>query len=284
MKKMFFLLTAMLLLFSGCKSTDPADYTFSTLQWYERDPFPDRMNLIPDEPPPPVLSTYDEYCAWIDDTYTGENFIHYDDIAFLGEYYSYEQNNAINDVSTYHNRQYFGIKDDSDVVRKIEITPIPSGWDTESLPEMPEVENYYCVPNLYSNKSSYAYRVGSVHYSYGIPSRKEKPLGSSADLTDVSWTFGGRRIIVYPSGHEITEDSGFFYDLIDPKKAQSAVNKFNAAMLQAYIGNRLVIWAPVYIPILCVAAAVAVYLVIRRKRKKAAVKSAVQETEQKTED
>ena len=284
MKKMFFLLTAMLLLFSGCKSTDPADYTFSTLQWYERDPFPDRINLIPDEPPPPVLSTYDEYCAWIDDTYTGENFIHYDDIAFLGEYYSYEQNNAINDVSTYHNRQYFGIKDSSGVLRKIAISPIPSGWDTEALPEMPDVENYYCVPNIYSNKTSYTYRVGNVHYSYGIPSRDEKPLGESANLTAVSWTYGKRMIIVFPTTHEITEDSGFFYDLTDPKKAQSAVNKFNAAMLQAYIGNRLVIWAPVYIPILCVAAAVAVYLVIRRKRKKAAVKSAVQEIEQKTED
>ena len=303
-KRVLCMLLLVLFVVAGCKSTNPADYTTPPLS-PGSDNIPEvgippnlpidlirdyrgTMNKYRDSGIPGLDEKYAQYNAWIDTTYTGADFIHYDDISFVGDFFSYGQINSYGDPSTMHYFQSFGIVDGSGELRRIDINHVPNfELKLDKYREMPDVEDYLHAPkpeNLSKTRSTdfYSYRAGTAVYSYfcDYPVREDY----TGILAFVTWTFMGSEITVYSfasTAEEITEDSGFVYDLTQPETAQNAINKFNYALLKAYLGNCLVIWGPIVIPVACVAAVGLAFVVKWRRRKKAA--AAAEATEEEKE-
>ena len=293
-KGLICLLLSLMLVCCGCKSTDPNDYTSAPIYHFtDNVPFYGDLPGVSEIGRYPVEYSpekYEKYLTMVDDSYIGVGFIHYEDISFIGEYYIYWQAHKFGKPETMHTNQSFGFVDDSGIIRRIDINRVPQPeLDVEKYRKMPDVVNYFCVPrpvDVDIDNRFFSYTANGMVYRYYLNYYRESEeyKYSENKLASVTWTYLDCTITVYTWNQEITEDCGFIYDLMVPERAESAKDKFNNAILKAYIGNYLEIWAPVYIPVLCVAAAGTVYLIIRRKRKKAAVKSAVQETEQKTEN
>ena len=288
------------LLLCGCRSKNPADYKIpdpplpnDVVPGYGYLPMAVPRYDVPFETPEYAIESFNDL---LEVFYTGESFVHYKDISFVGTFVfgAGGMEYVPGDPEAYFRDQIFGFVDASGGTRRIDICRETDGsvpdLKLDQYRQMPEVDNYYCVPapaNASGDFYSYCangmiYRYYLDHYYY---SEYKSEYGDRRNhLASVTWTYLDCKITVYTWLAEVTEDSGFFYDLTVPERAEKARDEFNNAILKAYIGNYLEMWWPTYIPVLCVVAAGTVYLIIHRKRKKTASKAAVQEIGLETEE
>lgn len=211
---------------------------------------------------------------------------------FIGQFHWYII--FCDDPEALHTLVEYGLTDQAGYVVGVHISMNDS--ERRRYPRIIESEkieshdNFRYAPEAYPDNAKqgtgtrYSYK--DIIYSYTEQSQD----GGKPYLSSISWAYDDYFITIKPGfrggadhwdGSTYPEDAtdSFVGRLLDSDTAQEAVDQFNAVIRWVNFRDGLVRWLPVIIPALCVAAAGTVYLIIRRKRKKAVGKAAMPEEE-----
>ena len=272
-------------LLCGCQNANEMDYTFPPIQLV------DYSNQF--DYPYPCYTTLEAYEQLLEESYIPEGYVSYSDIAFIGKFDEYMlHHNEANGIEALHDKASFVLRDSSR--RYIHVTVRKRTNDNPLVKDLLEMETYgklddcddlRYAPEFFEDSRSYL--LGDVRYTYLHMRKGEKPA-----VLLIQWYYGDYYVRIAPNPigdianwsvypEEATDT--FVGRLLNPETAQGAVNQLNSVIWWVSFRDRLIQWLPVIIPVLCIVAAGTVYLIIRRKRKKAATK-ATHETEPKTEE
>lgn len=243
----------------------------------------------------------DDFHAALEVLVIPDNFIYYEDIAFIG---SFEDGAYLQTGGT--GMQRYGIRDEAGNpitvdIRENRTKEISQAnlftYGGEPVYQMPQRDSFVYAPENgpaqrgerpedrkdpdYWKQDTWDYYLyNGIRYTYyGIDYHRENQPDQSGKIYEVKWTYGKYEISLRLGGAELDAYSGeyrnsFIGKLLHPDTVQEAVDQINHAILWRRIQVALKKDAPLLICLLCVLSAGTVVLVKGRKRKKSRKKQA----------